>query len=52
MSVTIGHTTFHRIRYARWSLDREGEVRITFPDGQVLTAGREDLAPALASSAA
>ena len=96
MSVTIGHTTFNRLRYdargdvlymhvgepsdavdfhgaseghglgydthgrlvrltllnARWSLDRDSEVRITFPDGQVLTAGREDLAPALASPAA
>jgi len=96
MSVTIGHTTFNRVRYdargdvlymhagepsdavdfhgaseghglgydahgrlvrltllnARWSLDRDGEVRVTFPDGQVLTACREDLAPVLASPAA
>lgn len=96
MSVTIGDTTFHRIRYdargdvlymhvgepsdavdfhgareghglgydpngklvrltllnARWSLDRDDEVRITLPDGQLLIADRDDLAPALASPAA
>ena len=36
---------------ARWSLERDGEVRITFPDGRVLIAGRDELAPALASPA-
>jgi YD repeat-containing protein len=33
---------------ARWSLERDGEVRITFPDGGVLVAGPDELTPVLA----
>jgi len=33
---------------ARWPFEREGEVRITFPDGDVLIAGPDELTPVLA----
>jgi YD repeat-containing protein len=36
---------------AAWLLERDGEVRVTLPEGRVLIAGRQALEPALGLAA-